>query len=127
MVLSMSRFSTACLSGWCWSSAMRSWCDHGGDNPGRSGGSGLGAARIVMSWGQDLTGADYQGLAARWITPELANDAGLRRVDSSMGRQMFARRRGDLSGIIVPNVAPWDSSQVREYRERLDNPDLEYR
>ena len=106
---------------------MRSWCDHGGDNPGRSGGSGLGAARIVMSWGQDLTGADYQGLAARWITPELANDAGLRRVDSSMGRQMFARRRGDLSGIIVPNVAPWDSSQVREYRERLDNPDLEYR
>jgi predicted P-loop ATPase len=39
---------------------------------------------------------------------------------------MFARKRGDLSGIIIPNVAP-DSGHVREYRLRLDNPPLEQR
>ena len=38
---------------------------------------------------------------------------------------MFSRRSGDLAGIIIPNVAPWDSNHIREYRERLDKPDLE--
>ena len=86
----------------------------------------MSAVRIMPTWGRDLTGADYQGLAARWISRELADDAGLRRVDSTVGGQMFARRHGELSGIIIPNVAPWDCSHVREYRERLDKPDLEY-
>jgi predicted P-loop ATPase len=40
---------------------------------------------------------------------------------------MFSRRRGNLAGIIIPNIAPWDAGHAREYRERLDNPDLEYR
>jgi predicted P-loop ATPase len=39
---------------------------------------------------------------------------------------MFGRKNGDVAGIIIPNFAPWDG-QVREYRERLDNPDLESR
>jgi predicted P-loop ATPase len=64
----------------------------------------------VTSWGGDLTDA-----------------ARLRRVDSNVGREMFSRKRGDLAGIIIPNVAPWDAGHIREYRERLDNPDLEYR
>src|SRR5260370_1299420 len=111
-----------CLSDWCWSAGIRICRDNGGNNLGKSRGS-LTAARIAEPWGQALTAADYQGLGARWITPELADDAGLRRVDSALGRQMFARKRGELSGIIIPNVAPWDGSHVREYRLRLDKPD----
>jgi hypothetical protein len=83
------------------------------------------APAFIASWGQDLTEADYRALDARWITPELADEAGLRRVDSLTGCQMFGRKSGDLAGIIIPNVAPWDGGHVREYRERLDNPDLE--
>ena len=81
---------------------------------------------VVKPWGENLTDSDYRSLAARWIPPELADLAGLRRVDSNVGREMFSRKRGDLAGIIIPNVAPWDSGHIREYRERLDNPDLEY-
>jgi predicted P-loop ATPase len=87
----------------------------------------MNAAPIVPPWGENLTGIDYENLAARWITRELADAAGLRRVDSNTGRQMFSRRHGDLAGIIIPNVPPWDASHIREYRERLDNPELEYR
>jgi predicted P-loop ATPase len=79
------------------------------------------------AWGGELNAADYSGLDARWITRELAEAAGLRRVDSITGREMFRRARGDLAGIIIPNVAPWDTGHVREYRERLDSPDLEFR
>jgi hypothetical protein len=82
---------------------------------------------IRPPWGRELETADYQKLAARWITPELANAAGLRRVDSEVGKFMFSRKRGDLSGIIIPNVAPWEPTHIREYRERVDNPPLEYR
>jgi predicted P-loop ATPase len=85
------------------------------------------AVPITAPWGRNLSDADYQTLAARWITRELAEAAGLQRVDSNTGQQMFGRKRGDLTGIIIPNVAPWNASQIREYRERLDNPDLEYR
>ncbi len=90
-----------------------------------SGGGSLSAPRIVTHWGDTLTEADYQNLTARWITTALAEAAGLRRVDSSTGREMFSRRSGDLAGIIIPNIAPWDSNHIREYRERLDKPDLE--
>ena len=85
------------------------------------------APSMLTLFGQSLTEADYSNLAARWITPGIADAAGLRRVDSSTGREMFGRKQGNVSGIIIPNLAPWDQTLVREYRERLDNPDLEYR
>jgi hypothetical protein len=81
----------------------------------------------ATSWGGVLNDADYKALESRWITREGADAAGLRRIDSITGREMFRRGRGDLAGIIIPNVAPWDPRHIREYRERLDNPDLEYR
>ena len=81
----------------------------------------------ATSWGEALTEDDHHSLAARWITHEIADAAGFRRVDSNLGREMFSRKRGDLAGIIIPNVAPRDAGHIREYRERLDNPDLEYR
>jgi predicted P-loop ATPase len=85
------------------------------------------AAPILPKWGQKLTATDYLNLANRWITCGLVDFAGLRRVDSPTGREMFSRKRGDLAGIVIPNVAPWDAGHIREYRERLDNPELEYR
>jgi predicted P-loop ATPase len=81
---------------------------------------------VLNPFGSDLSEADHQKLAQRWITGELAEQAGLRRADSYTVRQMFGRKQGDLSGIIIPNLSPWDH-QIREYRARLDNPPLEYR
>src|ERR1700680_2741586 len=49
-----------------------------------------------------------------------------RGVDSFTGREMFGRKGGNMAGLIIPNVAPWDASHVREYRLRLDSPDVEY-
>jgi P4 family phage/plasmid primase-like protien len=83
-------------------------------------------AELSSSFGSDLTEADYRRLAARWITRELADAAGLRRVDSYTGREMFGRKSGDLSGIIIPYVSPGEN-RVEEYRLRLDNPELERR
>ena len=57
---------------------------------------------------------------------ELADQCGIRRVDSITGGVMFGRKRGNFAGLIIPNVAPWDSHS-RSYRLRLDNPDLQYR
>ena len=79
----------------------------------------------LKTWGQDLTEADYRALDARWITRELADEAGLRRVDSLTGRLIFATKSVDLEGIIIPNVAPWDPTHVREYRLRCDHQELE--
>lgn len=81
---------------------------------------------ILPLWGSPLNNDDYGNLDKRWIPRELATDAGLRRVDCDTGRQMFARKSGDLAGIIIPNAAPWDG-QIRDYRVRLDNPPLEYK
>ncbi len=80
------------------------------------------APSVLNPFGVALTPADYRDLGARWITPELADEAGLRRVDSLTGREMFCRRTGDMSGIIIPNIAPWDGGHVREYRLRRDHP-----
>jgi predicted P-loop ATPase len=77
--------------------------------------------------GQDLTPEDYARLAERWITPELAAEAGLRRVTSLEGRDMFGRKKGDLAGIVISNRDPWNGGQDREYRLRLDHLPIEQR
>ena len=81
---------------------------------------------IFTIFGSRLTEADYAALAARWITPEVADAAGLRRVDSYTGREMFGRKTGDLAGIIIPYVRPGEN-YVEEYRLRVDHPELEQR
>ena len=78
-----------------------------------------------MLFGGDLNESDFQRLEARWIRPEDAQVAGLRRVNSIDGREMFGRKSGNLAGIILPNIKPGDQ-HVREYRIRLDKPELEY-
>ncbi|MBZ5626470.1 MAG: hypothetical protein LAQ69_48475 [Acidobacteriia bacterium] len=74
-------------------------------------------AKLLSSFGSDLTDADYQGLATRRITRKLADEAGLRRVDSLTGREMFGRKRGDLAGLIIPNIFPGEA-QVAGIRKR---------
>ena len=74
-----------------------------------------------------LSAHDFAGLEARWITPELARQAGLFRVDSADGAQLVGRNgAGDYSGIAIPNIRP-GQTHAREYALRLDHPDLELR
>ena len=75
--------------------------------------------------GCDLTTTDYAALEARWIDRELASRARLRRADSLTGAEIVGRKGGNYSGILIPYFYP-GSDQVREYRLRRDDPDLEY-
>jgi hypothetical protein len=82
----------------------------------------VGSSRV----GSDLTPADHAALESRWIDPEMARRAGLRRVDSLTGGEIVGRRGGgDYSGILIPYCHP-GSDHVRDYRLRRDHPDLEY-
>ena len=77
------------------------------------------------SIGHDLTPADLGTLETRWIDPDLARRAGLRRVDSLTGAEIVGRKGGDYSGIAIPYFHP-GSERVRDYRLRRDHPDMEY-
>ena len=75
--------------------------------------------------GAALTSADLAALARSWITPELAEQAGLFRMDSSQVAQLIGRNgNGDCAGIAIPYVWPGET-QVRGYRLRRDRPDTE--
>lgn len=72
-----------------------------------------------------LTEVDFNRLSASFISPELAQSAGLFRVDSPNGAEIVGRNgSADYSGIVFPYFLP-GSSSPREYRLRRDNPDLE--
>ena len=75
--------------------------------------------------GCELNAADYSALEARWIDRELAERAGLRRVDSLTGGEIVGRRNGNCAGILIPYFHP-GLNRVRDYRLRRDQPDLEY-
>jgi predicted P-loop ATPase len=91
-----------------------------------AGASAMSEAKVLTPLGSGLTEDDYLGLARRWITRDLGDEAGLRRVDSQTGREMFARHTGDCAGIIIPYVPPGENRAV-EYRLRVDTPEIEYR
>ena len=75
--------------------------------------------------GAPLETRDYQTLAARWISRDLADAALLRRVDSSIGRQLVGGNGSSrYDGLAIPYVWPGED-HVREYRLRRDHPDLE--
>ena len=73
------------------------------------------SAVLFNGFGRDLTEFDYKRLEARWLTPDNARDAGIRRVDSITGREMFGRKYGDCAGLPIPNVLPGDH-HVREWK-----------
>lgn len=74
-----------------------------------------------------LSQNDLTNFAASFITPEIIEQAELRRVKSDSGAEMLGRTptaRKDLSGIAFPYFLP-ESTSPREYRLRLDYPDIE--
>src|SRR6476660_5454975 len=72
-----------------------------------------------------LTASDLAGLEASFITPELAQQANIFRVDSHQGALLIGRNgRGDYSGIVFSYHWPGEENP-REYRLRRDHPDLE--
>lgn len=75
-----------------------------------------------------LTPQDLENLSSSWITPELAQIAGLFRVDNHQGAEIVGRSVGSssYSGIVFPNIWPGES-KAREYRLRRDYPDIEYK
>lgn len=76
--------------------------------------------------GGPLLDRDYAALAARWISPEIADAAMLRRVDSPAGAETinYSARSGDYAGVLIPYAWPGEF-HVRDYRLRRDHPDLE--
>lgn len=72
-----------------------------------------------------LTRTDLEALAKSYITPELANAAGLARVTSAEGSALVGRNgAGDYAGISFPNFWPGETAP-REYMLRVDHPELE--
>jgi hypothetical protein len=79
----------------------------------------------ISSLGVALTANDLAALHKSYITPDLAKQAGIFRVDSREGAALVGRNgRGDYSGIVFPYHWPGES-KPREYRLRRDHPDLE--
>jgi hypothetical protein len=79
----------------------------------------------VSSLGVTLTKNDLAALEKCYITPDLAKQAGIFRVDSREGATLVGRNgRGDYSGIAFPYHWPGED-MPREYRLRRDHPDLE--
>jgi len=71
-----------------------------------------------------LTTSDLDSLRKSFITPELAQEAGIFRVDLHEGSALVGRNgRGDYSGIVFPYLWPGEN-KPREYRVRRDHPDL---
>ena len=75
--------------------------------------------------GSALTENDHAAFEARWIDRALAVQARLRRVDSMTGAEIVGRKHGNYEGILIPYFHP-HSGQVRDYRLRRDQPDVEY-
>ncbi|HKD07761.1 MAG TPA: VapE domain-containing protein [Bryobacteraceae bacterium] len=72
-----------------------------------------------------LAAADYAALERSWITPEIADAAGLYRVCSIEGRGLVGRNgAGDYSGIVFPYFWPGQSGSVLD-RLRLDHPPVD--
>lgn len=83
--------------------------------------------KITHRTGSQLTEQDYRMLERSWISPEVADAAGIRRVTSLEGGQIVGRNgAGDYSGLIYPYLWPGETS-ARDYRLRRDYPELEHK
>ena len=79
-----------------------------------------------MMFGGDLTERDRAALEKCFISPELACQAQIRRVNSAEAKQIVGRNgNGDYSGLLFPYFRPGELD-AREYRLRRDHPDLEF-
>jgi putative DNA primase/helicase len=75
---------------------------------------------------QPLTEDDLRGFESSWITPELAEQAGAKRVDSPTGGLFVGRNgSGDYGGVVFPYFDPGQPSKPILYVLRRDKPDFE--
>src|SRR5689334_15829687 len=81
------------------------------------------AAPHAKSISNALTVSDLESLSKSYITPELAERAGLRRVDHREGSNLLWRNNEaeDNAGIVFPYIWPGES-EVTTYRIRRDHP-----
>jgi hypothetical protein len=73
-----------------------------------------------------LTQADLETLSRSFITPKLAEQAGLFRADDLEGSEIVGKKRNaanDYSGVVFPYYLP-ENPHPREYRLRRDKPDF---
>lgn len=85
------------------------------------------SAPATTGIGGDLTDADFANLEQRWIDRQLAEAAGIRRVNSDTGRYLVGRHDyGQYEGLAIPYFMPGEL-HLREWRLRRDQPDIEYR
>jgi hypothetical protein len=81
------------------------------------------SSRIPPNWGAPLDGSDYVNLAASWITPEMADQAMLRRVDAEQGRAVTGQKgKRNCSGVLIPYYLPGNPAPVN-FRVRRDHPE----
>ena len=71
-----------------------------------------------------MTPQDYDSLKSRWITPELAEAAGLKRVPDHEGRQLIGHNRLNCAGLLIPYRLPGEH-RVIAHRIRRDHPEME--
>lgn len=72
-----------------------------------------------------LTPNDYLNLKRSGITPEIAEQAGIFRVNSQDGAEIVGRKDNrDYSGLVFPYFLP-ENANPRDYRLRRDNPEQE--
>src|SRR5262245_28529048 len=77
--------------------------------------------RLPPGWGEPLHERDYIELLKSWITPEIADEAMLRRVDPQAGREVVGQKGNrDCAGILIPYYWPGEQSPFN-YRVRRDN------
>jgi hypothetical protein len=78
------------------------------------------------SWGTSLTEKDYAALDKCFISREVAEDAGLRRVTDQEARELLGMngRSGSFAGILFP-YRLLGTSHTCAYRVRRDTPDVE--
>ena len=77
--------------------------------------------------GTPLSDSDYEKLQRSWIDRELADKAMLRRVCDLDGAALLGRKRvKNCAGIVFPYIVPGET-RAREYRVRVDCPELETR
>ena len=80
--------------------------------------------RVPSSWGGPLDETDYATLSASWITPGIAEEALLRRVNEQEGREVIGQKGSrDCAGILFPYYWPGQTSPIN-YRLRRDHPDI---
>jgi hypothetical protein len=78
---------------------------------------------IPPAWGEPLSEADYAVLAASGITPEIVNEAMLRRVKDYEGGEVIGQKgRRNCAGVLFPSYWPGEQYPFN-YRLRRDNPD----